>query len=194
MKESRTGILLLAAGYSRRFSGDKRRAQFPSGSSLLFTTLDRLHGAGFPMRVCLRDEPDDRKWAASFPEFAELLFCDRSHLGMGATLAQGVLCCEDWDVTLVALADMPRISPATIRALVSAAGRERVVVPCHEGKRGHPVAFGRHFYPALKQLAGDRGARDIVERHPERRLLLPVSDPGILFDIDTRQAFESSIP
>ncbi|MEQ8800716.1 MAG: NTP transferase domain-containing protein, partial [Haliea sp.] len=59
-----------------------------------------------------------------------------------------------------------------------------VVTPTYAGEPGHPVGFGRAFFSALARLQGDRGARDLVRRAGSGRLCLPLSDPGILRDVD----------
>ncbi|HEY7776275.1 MAG TPA: nucleotidyltransferase family protein, partial [Kineobactrum sp.] len=53
-----------------------------------------------------------------------------------------------------------------------------------QGRRGHPVAFGRAWFGALASLSGDRGARALIQANPGKCRELAVADPGILLDID----------
>lgn len=182
------GILVLAAGYSARFPGDKRRAQIGDGSSLLELTVSNLLDSGLPLRLCLRDEPGDRSWEDRVPSSVTPIYCDRSREGMGATLAQGIAACEDWSVTFVTLGDMPSISPSTIRRLSTIAGEEWIVAPSFRERLGHPVAFGRRFYGELRNLSGDTGARSVVNRHETELQVLEVDDPGVHFDVDVPEA------
>ena len=63
---------------------------------------------------------------------------------------------------------------------------------CHEGKRGHQVLCGRHFWPALAKLREGDGARAIVGANREAVHLVDVDDPGIWRDVDTPQDLEGS--
>jgi molybdenum cofactor cytidylyltransferase len=115
-----------------------------------------------------------------------LVYCDPaggSAEGMGASIASAVRAyprCAGW---VVALADMPQVRADTVAAVgrAIAAGAE-CAVPYYRGLRGHPVGFGAGCREELAALAGDTGARAIVDRH--RLVRIEVDDPGILVDID----------
>jgi molybdenum cofactor cytidylyltransferase len=105
---------------------------------------------------------------------------------MGASLACGVRASAEADGWIIALADMPFIQSATIDAIVRALEQgAAIAAPVHEGKRGHPVGFGREYYAELAALGGDEGARAIVKRDEGKVVLVEVDDPGIHGDIDT---------
>jgi len=86
---------------------------------------------------------------------------------------------------VIALADMPFVSPDTFRrvalAIVAGSG---IIAPVYGGERGHPVGFRSDLGPALAGLRGDEGARTVVAASRDLLTLLPVDDPGILRDID----------
>jgi molybdenum cofactor cytidylyltransferase len=63
-----------------------------------------------------------------------------------------------------------------------AAGAD-MVAPFYEGKRGNPVGFSAACLPELLALQGDQGARALLAQSGLQKL--PVSDSGILRDIDT---------
>lgn len=177
------GVLLLAAGCSRRFGSDKRLAPLPSGGSLLFAAVAAIQHSGLPLRVCLRpgdEQLRERLGADSVP----VLFCEHAAQGMGATLADAVAQLAGWEGLLVALGDMPAIRPETFCQVAAALTSDLIVTPTFAGEPGHPVGFGRAFFPALVRLQGDCGARDLVRRAGSRRLCLPLADPGILRDVD----------
>ncbi|MEC9481954.1 MAG: NTP transferase domain-containing protein, partial [Halomonas sp.] len=86
------------------------------------------------------------------------------------------------------LGDMPWIQPATCRALSAHASPAHIVRPRHAGRTGHPVLFGRDFWPMLAQLRGDRGASDVVRDNASACRVIEVGDPGTLHDVDTPEA------
>ncbi|MFV0277296.1 MAG: NTP transferase domain-containing protein [Parahaliea sp.] len=177
------GVLLLAAGLSRRFGGDKRFARLPDGGTVLVRCIEHIQAAGLPLVACLRpqDEPGQRCLAELG---VALQLCPGASDGMGTTLAQGIVAAQDWDAALVALADMPFVSAATFRAVAAAAGPEHIAVPFCEGRHGHPVAVGARYFGELAALSGDAGARELLARHADRVRALPLVDRGIWRDID----------
>ncbi|HTJ98419.1 MAG TPA: nucleotidyltransferase family protein [Bordetella sp.] len=84
---------------------------------------------------------------------------------------------------LVALADMPWVTPATLLAVRDAARVHRIAAPVYGGRRGHPVAFAWDLLPELAALDGDEGARALLKRHGVYEV--QCTDPGVLRDVDT---------
>jgi len=176
------GVLLLAAGKGQRFGADKRLA-LCEGRPLLQVVVERIRGAHLPLLVCLK--PDDSLCEQLLNRLGvEYCYCPEARHGIGHTLAQGIGRAPDWDATLVALADMPWISSDTWRQIAEEAGPDRIVAPVHAGQRGHPVAFGKRFYPQLEALAGDEGAREVLRRNDEALHLISSPDAGVLRDVD----------
>ncbi|RRV10352.1 nucleotidyltransferase family protein [Pseudomonas sp. v388] len=185
--------LLLAAGRSRRFGGDKRRALLPCGRSLLQASLDNARAAFCEVWVVLRE--DDNPHALGIPGDVRIVRCADADLGMGHSLASGIgaLLPSSAVAVAVLLADMPWIGTDTLLRLATMADAERIAVPVHEGQRGHPVIIGRRFWPQLVALQGDQGARAVIAAHAERCEVLECADAGILRDADTAQALQQAL-
>ncbi len=179
------GVVLLAAGFSRRFGDDKRQQMISPGVSLLEHAVERALASGLPLRVSLRE--DDHALAAMLRQRGvEVLCCSRAAEGMGATLAESVAALPPaWEAVLVALADMPDVLVGTYRVLAREASAARILVPEYAGQAGHPVVFGASFYPALRELSGDAGGRGVIAANAVAVRRVPVADAGILRDIDT---------
>jgi molybdenum cofactor cytidylyltransferase len=176
-------VLVLAAGYGRRFGSDKRLYTLNGGKPMLRVTLENVIGSGSPCRVCVRD--GDSGIANLLQGLAvDAIPCANSVEGMGATLAEGVGACEDWDALLVALGDMPWVQAATYASLLSALDSNSIVQPVYQQKAGNPVGFGRRFYPLLRVLQGDGGGRHILRDYPDQVRRVLVDDAGICRDLD----------
>ncbi|MDQ2184361.1 nucleotidyltransferase family protein [Alcaligenaceae bacterium A4P071] len=108
--------------------------------------------------------------------------------GMGASIAAGVrhlladAAACDATALMLTLGDMPWMSPDTLKDLRAQAGQHAVVTPVFDGQRGHPVTFARVLWPALAQLAGDTGARSVVQAHGAH--VWVTDDPGVIRDVD----------
>jgi molybdenum cofactor cytidylyltransferase len=95
------------------------------------------------------------------------------------------------DAVVIALGDQPFVAPSVTRALIERwrAGDADIVVPHYRDGRGHPVLFGRVCFAALRELAGDVGARGLVEGGLFRVHRVPVLADAPL-DVDTPEALE----
>lgn len=187
------GAVILAGGRGERFGGDKRRWRLADGRTLLESTLACYEGLFSPLVLVLR--PEDRDWSAGLTGCAKT-FTDSARLGMGHSLAAGVQALEGLagespdapDAVFIALGDMPWVKKATLQTLRQALrSAEAIVRPTHLGAPGHPVGFGRAYFPALRSLAGDLGAKAVLSRHADQITHLAVNDLGVLRDVD-RQA------
>lgn len=177
------GVLVLAAGFSRRFGRDKRFYEIKPGKPLLQATLLAVIDAGLPCRVCIRAGDADLETLLARLD-VEVLRCRNAELGIGATLAEGVGRCDDWEGLLVALGDMAWVRPATYGLLEQSLSPNWMVQPSYQNRPGNPIGFGRDFYKRLRTLQGDRGGRKILEENPDAVYTIPVQDAGIHRDLD----------
>jgi molybdenum cofactor cytidylyltransferase len=113
-------------------------------------------------------------------------------LGQLSSLHVGLERVGDVDAVLMFLADHPFISSEVIDTLVdayAATGRP-IVVPTHNGRRGHPTLFARAVLGELKAAPLDQGARVVVRAHADELLEVPTDDPGVIADVDTPEQYE----
>ncbi|HEY3177966.1 MAG TPA: nucleotidyltransferase family protein [Casimicrobiaceae bacterium] len=185
--------ILLAAGRSVRFGGDKllqplpRAAHDCEAGTPIGVAACRHLAAGVSATLAVV-RPTDKALAALLSDAgAQVVECARAEEGMGASLACGVQSTPDADAWLIALADMPWIRPSTITRLVSAltAGAD-IVAPVHNGERGHPVGFAQRHYAALTALSGDEGARAVLLANRATLHVVATDDPGVVRDVDTQ--------
>lgn len=183
--------LVLAAGQGSRFGADKRRATLPDGRSLLAHSVERALVVFDEVRVVLRD--GERAEDFDLPVGCRVIHSPDASLGMGHSLAAGAASLGDSQAQAVAilLGDMPWIAPQTLQQLADAASSSTILFPLFDDQRGHPVLFGREFWPALTQLSGDEGARVVVQAHRDRCVSLEVTDAGVLRDVDTPAALNT---
>lgn len=176
--------ILLAAGASSRFGGDKLHHPLPHGVTIAVQAARHLRAA-MPQVLAVVRPGQDALAAALRAEGCEIVVCDRASEGMGASLACAVQAAGSREGYIIALADMPFIRPSTIAAVRDAiAGGAAIAVPYFHAKRGHPVGLAARFRADLERLGGDEGARSLLAAHASELTKIPVGDPGVLRDID----------
>ena len=102
---------------------------------------------------------------------------------------------------LVLLGDMPLVGAALLDRLIDlfeTRPQVEAVVPVHAGQRGNPVLVGRALFPAIAELAGDQGARKIIEAACVAELAVEgdavsvdIDTPAVLADLEVQAAPES---
>ncbi|PIA71726.1 nucleotidyltransferase family protein [Pseudomonas sediminis] len=183
--------LVLAAGYSRRFGADKRRLQLGDGRSLLNSSLALPCSMLEEIWLVLR--PDESIAELGLPVSIKLVQHPLTAQGMGHSLAAGaerLLAESNADVVAIFLADMPSIHRDSLETLIAHSSANNIVLPSYQGKRGHPVLFGRDFWPQLAALSGDAGAKPVLQQNPDAVHIVELDDPGVLQDVDTQEDWQ----
>jgi molybdenum cofactor cytidylyltransferase len=183
--------LLLAGGASSRFGSQKLLADF-RGAPLVAHAARRLaEGCGSTVLAVVPLGAAALR-AVLEPLGCEVLESDRCVLGLGGSLSAGVEASAGSGGWIVALGDMPLVPVDAIREVTRAIENGALIAaPESEGQRGHPVGFSRDLHDELVGLREDVGAREVLQRHRNRIVLVPSASHGILADIDTRADLDS---
>jgi nicotine blue oxidoreductase len=90
--------------------------------------------------------------------------------------------------------DHPLVKADTVARLVDAFRESQapLALPMVADKRGHPVILGPTLFPELEDAGLEGGARAVVHRHLGEALLVSVSDPGAVTDIDTPEDYRAA--
>ncbi|WP_373089455.1 NTP transferase domain-containing protein [Zhongshania sp.] len=177
-------ILILAAGKSRRFGGaDKRFAPLPHGGVLVNALVRRARKAGLDVSVVI-DAGDDVSARIDAP----CILSANASLGMGHSIADGLAHLRVSSSALGVLilpVDLPLLRIESLLAVAKNQRSDNIVMPVCTGRRGHPVGFGRCFWPQLCELRGDVGAKSVLLDQAEFVEEVIVADSGVYQDADT---------
>jgi molybdenum cofactor cytidylyltransferase len=91
------------------------------------------------------------------------------------------------DGLLLCLIDHPLISAALVNYLIEqfyAAACTKIVLPVHEGRRGHPLIFPASLYEELLSAPEDKGARAVVWAHAGDVIELPTEEEGCILNLN----------
>lgn len=161
--------LLLAAGGARRF-----------GSQKLVATLDDVPLVRYAAQA-LAQETDELIVVVGSEAAAVTRALDgidarivenaEWERGLSTSIRCGLRAVkQDTTAIVVALGDEPFIDSTVSRALIGA-WRDTgwpIVVARYAGEIGHPILFDASVFAELMALDGDRGARGVIQRSPDR--------------------------
>jgi molybdenum cofactor cytidylyltransferase len=113
--------------------------------------------------------------------------------GLAGSIRIGVERAEEQgaDSVLLLLADQPWLNSGVIsRFLDRMDGRTDVIISArYDGVLGAPMMFGSDWFPQLKDLEGDQGARNLVSQEGSRVEVIDWSEGA--FDLDTPEDLAS---
>jgi molybdenum cofactor cytidylyltransferase len=184
--------VLLACGAGSRFGSHKLLHPLSDGTPMAVAALRNLIRALSRVIVVVRSG-DVALRDCLTANGVQVVECGKCQTGMAYSIASGVRTCPDASGWIIALADMPFIDPRTVTAVRSELERgAHICIPVYKQQCGHPVGFARRFFSDLIDLQGDRGARSVIDNHPQEVTEIECTDPGILVDIDTPSDLQTS--
>lgn len=202
-------ILLLAAGGGTRLGGGKLLLPWRD-KPILFHTLDTILAMRetHPITVVLGHEAErvaqaiEEAFGAS-PPF-RIVENTAWREGMSTSLRLGFSKILERSASgaiagvMIVLGDQPLVRTETLDSLAMKHAEARAsnpthpaTAPAHAGRRGNPVVLSPPLYPKIRELTGDIGARNILAGLGDSLLTVPVDDPGIVNDIDTRSEYDA---
>ena len=198
----RIHLILLAAGFSRRFGENK----------LLFE-LDGRPMYQYPMEIfrTLKAVRRDIASVCVVSQYARILetageygFCPaenrESAEGISSSLKLGIKKSREADKTdgteehfyCFFVADQPHLRADTVNRFLDGFLRSGKKIGCLPSgdTTGNPVIFHESYVPELMGLKGDTGGKKVLKRHPEEVFLCDVGEELQLHDYDSRQSLE----
>lgn len=176
------GGLVLAAGAASRFGAPKQLADL-DGVPLLEHVLRTMTAAPVERVVVVLGSAADEVAAGVDLHGADPVVCGRWEEGQSASLACGLAELAGCEAVVVTLGDQPRVSPEAIRRVISARNGAAAVRATYNGNPGHPVLLERELFDQLRNVSGDKGARNLLLS--VHVLDVPCDDLGGGEDVDT---------
>jgi len=182
------GGLVLAAGAATRFGAPKQLAEL-DGMPMLEHSVMAMTAAPVGRVVVVLGSGAEEVAARVNLHGAEPLVCSRWEEGQSASLACGLAALASCEAVVVTLGDQPRMSPDAIRRVIAARGDASAVRATYGGQPGHPVLLERDLFEALRDVSGDKGARNLLLS--TNVLDLACDDLGGGEDVDTRAELDA---
>jgi len=196
LHQTNIACVLLAAGTSSRFGGDK--LLYTVNGKPMAAHAIRLHG-GIPYSQKILVTQRRHKVIADLAKqegFA--VYCnDAPERGISSTIRIAVdrlLASEVLPVgVLFGVCDQPNLKTETVQKLIGTFLEDgtRIVAPAANDTRGNPVIFPSRLLNELAALEGDTGGGKVIRTHKELLRLVPIMDAAELLDIDEKPSKKS---
>ncbi|MDY4693048.1 MAG: nucleotidyltransferase family protein [Blautia sp.] len=193
------GIVMLAAGNSRRF-GSNKLIYNVSGKPMYQHVLEKLQetqdyvnqNMGGKIKVTLTVVTQFQEIIRYGEENkVQVLLNSQPDRGISSSLQIGLKANLNADAVLFCVADQPYITSESIRKFIlEFAGSGKGMGCVAFGKTtGSPCIFRKKYYNELLKLQGDRGGKKVLLSHMDDVLIYRVSEEKELMDIDYREGY-----
>lgn len=183
--------ILLAAGQSHRFGSHKLVATV-DGHPLVYYSVRACLDSDLPLLHIVVDAntPAVERAIASCTgddDTVRIVRNTSAASGLMSSLKTGLrslpATCEG---AVVALADMPRITPRIINALLkTSAANDRITVAECAGRMRHPRVIPRRFFDDFLRLSDSGKGTDVLRKYRHDIVRVPVGSEEDYWDIDT---------
>ena len=180
--------VVLAAGGARRFAGPVAKQLVEiEGEPAVRRAVRRALESGLERVVVVTGHAADAVRGAVTDLAVDTIHNPAWREGQSGSVRTGLAAVGEGAVAVVFVpCDQPFLTAGIIDRLIArhAAGGAVVVVPSCAGRRGAPVLIDRSLFPALAEITGDAGARQLFGRHPVTEVA--IADERPLLDFDSR--------
>lgn len=178
--------IVLAAGRSSRMGLQKLLLPF-AGKTVITHIVDQLLASIIDkVYVVVGHEPDRiARHLASRP--VGVVTNPDYEAGMLSSVRCGFKALSsDCNAVLVALGDQPGITSKLVDDMVRSFNKtdKGILVPLHDGTRGHPILVAKHYQTEILTQYDDIGLRGLLHAHPDDIFELSASTSSVLFDMD----------
>jgi CTP:molybdopterin cytidylyltransferase MocA len=184
-------VLLLAAGAARRFGSPKQLAPV-DGQPLLRRAVDLATAVAGPSVTVVLGAHAARIAPMLKRSSTGVVINQHWEEGLASSLREGMRALPaGCDGVLILLADQAAVTASDLGRLISTWQEqpESLVAATYNGHTGVPAIFPRWAFAEFSALRGDAGARQLLARHTDRLLRIPI--PSAAIDIDTPEDLQA---
>ena len=178
--------MVLAAGLSRRMGVQKLLLPF-GGKTVIAHIVDQILASNVDeIRVVVGHEGKRVSRELSDRRIS-IVVNSEYESGMLSSVRRGLIALpQECRAVLVALGDQPSLTTKLLDQMVRSfkETEKKILVPIHNGRRGHPVMFSLGYRDEIMTRYDDVGLRGLLNAHPDDVFDLSVSTSSVLLDMD----------
>jgi len=193
--QANIAALILAAGGSKRMGTPKQLLPW-GGSTLLGHAVERASQLPCETVAVVLGANSEEIKEAIIDDTALIFEHTQWEDGLGTSIAWGIAqllkSAPEMDGVLILLADQPLVTTGYLKSIIHEfkAGKQQIIATSYdEQKQGVPALFDAIYFNELTALKGDKGAKEILQKHIAQLQLF--SAEGQLSDIDTLEDYRA---
>lgn len=174
-------LVILAAGYSSRFQGNK--LLYPiRGKAMILHVIEAALPTGFHQIYVVTQYDEVINLAKQYP-----VTCIPNHMperGISYSIQLGIQGATDADAVTFLTGDLPYLQTQTLQHLCNCADESHIICAMHHQIMQNPMLFPKRYFSELLELQGDMGGKKVALRHVDACIAINVNEAE-LRDIDT---------
>ena len=188
--------IILSAGSSRRMGRPKALLTI-GNKSFLQHIIDTVESVGIKDVVIVLGF----EWQTireTLPSFSGTIIVNKAwEQGQLSSIIAGLnkINQKECDGVLICPVDHPMSSASLIKSLIAGLNdsKKKIIIPTHNGRRGHPIIISSELFPEIKNASLVVGLREVVRAHENDIELVSTEEEGILINIDTQEDYQRYI-
>lgn len=180
--------IILAAGLSKRFGGEKLLIGI-NNKPMLLHVVELVSGMKFEETILVYRHENVKKLAEG--KNIKSVYNKDSAEGLSTSIKCGINNSGNTDAYIFFPGDQPFIDTESVIRLKEAfyTRRSSIIVPRFNGRNGNPVIFSSNWKERLQSLSGDTGGRTIIEANKNNVQFVDIYNEQAGMDIDTWEEF-----
>lgn len=188
----RVETVILAAGRASRMGMNKLLADL-DGQPVIGHVIDAVEEAGLSPPIVTIGHHGQLVRDALKGRRARFVEAPDHDQGLSQSLRSAIEALPEQTLAaIICLGDMPFIPARLLRRMAGEAAIDSILVPRFDGCPGNPVLWGNAWFPRLKTLSGDTGAKSLLGELAEFVQFVDEDDEGVRIDIDTPDALAAA--
>jgi molybdenum cofactor cytidylyltransferase len=186
MNKENIPAIILAAGMSTRMGAFK--PLMPVGNTTAIENIIRVFRLAGIGNISVITGFRAQDVASALKHLDVRLVLNESYAdGMLSSIKTGIINLKPGcEAFFILPTDIPLVRLATVNALTEAWRPEHIFYPTFQERRGHPPLISTCFSHDILNFNGKGGLQAFLSRNESYAVDVPVSDPGILLDMDTK--------
>ena len=184
----RINLILLAAGNSKRFNGNKLLTIYKEKPIYMYI-VEKVFDLKVNKIICVTQYEEIRE--ALLNTNINIVINDNSSLGISSSIKLGINFDKNADGYMFMVCDQPFISIETLNSVIDnfINGDKGIVCVGYGDNKGNPVIFSKKYINELLLLEGGNGGKRVLKRHLNDLKIVNVDNEVELVDIDTQEEF-----
>ena len=185
--------ILLAAGQSKRMGGQNKLTKEIQDSPLIKHSVKNILASSIDeLIVILGHQKEIIEKLIDKNEKVKFIFNKDFESGMASSIKTGLNNLSvKTEAFFICLGDMPMVNHDIYNQLIKSKDNKEIIVPNYKGQQGNPVLFDKSMKEKIMNIAGDAGAKQILELNKDKILNLEINDQSIVKGFNTQGDFSS---